>query len=210
MSMDLVQTAANQYVYIVDDDDAVRDALGMLFESAGFAYVAYASAADFLDQLQPSFNGCLVLDIRMPEMSGLELQQKLKAEQCDLPIIFITGHGDMPMAVEAMRQGAIDFLRKPIDEQDLLLRIQSAFELHSGNREKRQSRRLVKDKIGSLTDREAQVFVLVTNGEANKVIASELSISERTVEVHRSQVMKKLDAKTLAQLVRMRIEMEPN
>ena len=208
--MDVTQKTTEHYVYIVDDDDAVRDALGMLFESAGFSYLAFTSAADFLRELEPSFCGCLVLDIRMPEMSGLELQQKLKMQQCELPIIFITGHGDMPMAVEAMRQGAIDFLRKPIDEEDLLYRVQTAFELHADNREKRQLLQLVEDKLASLTDREMQVFVLVTNGEANKAIASELSISERTVEVHRSQVMKKLDAKTLAQLVRMRIELEPS
>lgn len=208
--MNAMQTETEHAVYIVDDDDAVRDALGMLFESAGYPYVAFSSAAEFLHQLTPSFSGCLVLDIRMPGMSGLELQQKLKVAQCDLPVIFITGHGDMPMAVEAMRQGAIDFLRKPIDEQDLLLRIQSAFELQSDKREKRQSQIILEDKIASLTERELQIFMLVTNGEANKVIASDLSISERTVEVHRSQAMKKLGAKTLAQLVRMRIELEPN
>ena len=152
--------------------------------------------------------GCLVLDIRMPGMSGLELQQKLLQAGSNLPIIFITGHGDVPMAVEAMRHGAIDFLRKPVNETDFLDRISSALDHESGNWHKSLDRRQARARIESLSEREYEVFIRVAEGMANKAVAIELGISERTVEVHRAQVMKKLDVRTLAQLVRIYLQSE--
>jgi two-component system response regulator FixJ len=195
-------------VFIIDDDDAVRDAMSMLLDADSIAHCCFDSASKFFDVFNGSQRGCLVLDIRMPGMSGLELQAKLKQLGSSLPIIFMTGHGDVPMAVEAMRQGAVDFMRKPISESDLLERIQQALQQESGLRNQIES--LVKRQalVGSLTQRERQIFEQVAEGHANKAIAFDLGISERTVEVHRSQVMKKLGVKTLAQLVRLHLEVE--
>ena len=197
-----------QLIYVIDDDEAVRDSMGMLLESADLPYRCYASADSFLDEHDGSQRGCLVLDIRMPGMTGLELQQRLAGIGSSLPVIFITGHGDVPMAVEAMRQGALDFLRKPVNESDFLERIAYALDLESGNWHQKIDREKTRERIESLTEREQEVFQLVAEGMANKAIASKLGISERTVEVHRSQVMKKLDARTLAQLVRIHLQAE--
>jgi len=203
-----MQKSMAQKVYIIDDDDAVRDSISMFFESENMLHETYSSAEQFLQTYDGSQNGCLVADIRMHGLSGLELQTELNRQKSILPIIFITGHGDLPMAVEAMRHGAIDFLRKPIDEESLLSRIQQAFEREHQVRTSQQERVDVLSKLHSLTEREKQVHRLVTEGETNKVIAMELGISERTVEVHRSNVMKKMDARTVAQLVRQQILVE--
>jgi two-component system response regulator FixJ len=197
-----------QLVYVIDDDEAVRDSMSMLLDSVDLPYRCYASADSFFSQHDGSQRGCLVLDIRMPGMTGLELQQKLAEAGSNLPIIFITGHGDVPMAVEAMRQGALDFLRKPLNETDFLERITSALDQESGNWHEQFDRQQARQRIDSLSAREQEVFHLVAEGTANKAIASALGISERTVEVHRSQVMKKLDARTLAQLVRIHLKAE--
>ena len=197
-----------QQVFLIDDDEAVRDSMGMLLESSGISYRGFASASDFLDGYSSDLRGCLVLDIRMPEMDGLELQAILNGLDSTLPIIFITGHGDVPMAVEAMRLGALDFMRKPVNEPNLLERIDQALnheiDLRKQTLEIQQSRL----KFNSLTQRERQVFECVAQGQANKSVAVDLNISERTVEVHRAQVMKKLDVATLAQLVRIKILLE--
>jgi FixJ family two-component response regulator len=195
-----------QLVYIIDDDEAVRDSIGMLLDSADLAYCSFAGADEFLADYDGSQRGCLVLDIRMPGMTGLELQNRLAEIGSSLPIIFITGHGDVPMAVEAMRNGAFDFLRKPVDESSFIDRIHTALDQESGDWRQRLDRDQNRERIESLTEREREVFRLVAEGLANKVIASDLGISERTVEVHRSQVMKKLDARTLAQLVRIHLQ----
>jgi len=197
-----------QLVYVIDDDEAVRDSMGMLLESADLPYCCYSSAERFIAEHDGSQRGCLVLDIRMPGMTGLELQQQLAQMGSSLPIIFITGHGDVPMAVEAMRHGALDFLRKPVNEESFLERIAYAFDQESGDWHQKLDRDQARQRIDSLTEREHEVFLLVAEGLANKAIASELGISERTVEVHRSQVMKKLGAKTLAQLVRIYLQSE--
>ena len=197
-----------QRVYVIDDDEAVRDSIGMLLESADLPHQCFTSADEFFDQHDSSQRGCLVLDIRMPGMTGLELQQRLTEIGSTLPIIFITGHGDVPMAVEAMRRGALDFLRKPVNETNFIDRIQHALNLESGSWHQRQDRELQQQRIESLTEREREVFELVAQGQANKVVAAELGISERTVEVHRAQVMKKLDARTLAQLVRAYLQFQ--
>ena len=197
-----------QVVHVVDDDEGVREGLGLLLESMGQAYELYSSAVDFLEVYDASKSGCLVLDIRMPRMSGLELQEKLKDLGCLLPVIFITGHGDIPMAVEAMRRGALDFIRKPFREQDLLDRINEGLNFDAGHRKDLLDQQQLQDKISELSERERDVFYRVAAGEMNKVIGMDLGISERTVEVHRSNVMQKLGVKTLAQLVRIKIQAE--
>lgn len=194
-----------QLVYIIDDDEAVRDSMSMLFDSVNMPHQCFPDADQFLLQLDQGLRGCLVLDIRLPGITGLELQQRLRDKKSTLPILFITGHGDVPMAVEAMRQGAFDFLRKPVNEGELLSRINEALDSESGQWHRLEDQRLTAERIDLLTEREREVFNLVAEGHANKVIAGLLGISERTVEVHRSQVMKKLGARTLAQLIRMHI-----
>jgi len=195
-----------QQVFVIDDDEAVRDSMSMLLDTVDLPHHCFASAMEFLDFYDGSQRGCVVLDIRMPGMSGLELQQRLNDSNAMLPIIFITGHGDIPMAVEAMRRGAMDFMRKPFREQDLLDRIQHALEHEAGMRDVLLDRAKILQRIATLTAREHEVFERVVKGQANKVIALDLGISERTVEVHRAQVMRKLEARTLAQLVRIKIE----
>jgi FixJ family two-component response regulator len=197
-----------QIVYIVDDDEDVREGFGLLMDTVGQPYRTFDSALAFLEAYDPAMDGCLVLDIRMPRMTGLELQERLNEMGSLLPIIFMTGHGDIPMAVDAMRRGALDFIRKPFREQDLLERINEALDLESGRRKRELDLQRLNDRVASLTEREREVFKRVADGEMNKVIAQDLGISERTVELHRSQVMKKLEVRTLAQLVRMRIELE--
>ncbi len=197
-----------QIVYVVDDDEGVREGLSLLLSTVGQQSELYASAYEFLEAYGNNTHGCLVLDIRMPRMTGLDLQSKLIELGSKLPIIFITGHGDIPMAVEAMRRGAIDFIRKPFREHDLLDRINEALDLESAVHQKMRDRESLHNKLSSLSGREADVFERVADGEMNKVIALDLGISERTVEVHRAQVMKKLGVRTLAQLVRIKIESE--
>lgn len=194
-----------QTVFVVDDDEGIRDGLGMLLATVGQPCEAFASATEFLDAYDPHRRGCLVLDIRMPRISGLELQQLLNERGSDLPIIFITGHGDIPMAVEAMRHGALDFIRKPFREQDLLDRINEALDVELVRRKRSIEREDLVAKIGSLSDRERAVFEGVADGDMNKVIAFDLGISERTVEVHRANAMKKLGVRTLAELIRIKL-----
>ena len=201
-------TNSEQVVFVVDDDEAVRDALSMLLDTVGQAHELYGSAPEFLQSYDESKSGCLVLDIRMPRMSGLELQAKLNERKSVLPIIFITGHGDIAMAVEAMRQGGLDFIRKPFREQDLLDRINEAMDIDAGKRKKGHDRQQLLNRIASLSEREDEVFRRVAEGELNKVIAFDLGISQRTVEAHRTRVMQKLGVRTLAQLVRIKIEAE--
>ncbi len=197
-----------QTVFIVDDDKGVREGLSLLLATVGQPCELFGSAYEFLDSYEVNKGGCLVLDIRMPRMTGLDLQKKLIDMGSQLPIIFITGHGDIPMAVDAMRRGAVDFIRKPFREHDLLDRINEALDSDSSSRQQALDRQALRDKLATLTTREAEVFERVADGEMNKVIAIDLGISERTVEVHRSQVMHKLGVKTLAQLVRVKIEAE--
>ncbi len=190
-------------VFIVDDDEAVRDSLGLLLRSVGYRARCYAGARDFLKAFDPRDYGCLVLDIRMPGMTGLELQKHLAEIGCNIPIVFITGHGDIPMAVEAVRQGAVDFLQKPFQDQELVDRINDAMKLAAEQREGELERLEILDRIESLTAREKQVMGQVVLGKANKVIAGDLGVSQRTVEIHRARVMEKMQANSLAHLVRM-------
>ena len=190
-------------VFLVDDDEAVRDSLGLLMKSVALQSQSFASADEFLANYDPDCPGCLVLDIRMPGMSGMELQQKLIEMRAILPIIFITGHGDIPMAVEAMQRGAIDFIPKPFRDHELLNRINKALDDDRKNRESLLELDEVEKRLEKLTPREKQVLELVVQGKANKVIAGDLGVSQRTVEIHRARVMGKMEARSLPQLVRM-------
>lgn len=195
-------------VYIVDDDDAVRNSLRLLLKSVGLAAVALPTAHEFLSSYDPQQPGCLILDVRMPGMSGLELQQQLNLRGAVIPVIFITGHGDIPMAVEAMQHGAFDFLQKPFRDQDLIDRIQRALAKDRTNRAELTERSKVRERFESLTPREREVLALVTSGKPNKVMAAELGVSQRTVEIHRARVMEKMNASSLAQLVRMMMDLD--
>ena len=192
-----------QTVFVVDDDAAVRGSLAMLLKSVSLAVRTFESASQFLEQLPPDSCGCLVLDIRMPGMSGIELQQQLKQRAYPLPIIFITGHGDVSMAVHAMREGAIDFIEKPFRDQELLDRIYQALELDRARRRAADEAVHLRERFAGLTPREHDVMLRIARGQANKVIAIELGLSERTVEIHRAKVMHKTGAKSLAELVSM-------
>lgn len=195
-------------VFVVDDDEPVRDAIGMLLDTVDIHYQAFASAQEFLEAYDPACGGCLVLDIRMPGMSGLDLQRKLLDMNANIPVVFITGHGDVPMAVEAMKRGAVDFIRKPFRDQELLDRVQEALSMDADQRAVDADLEAVRTRLAALTPREQQVFQRVADGQANKVVAIDLGISERTVEIHRSQVMQKTGARSLADLVRLKLALE--
>jgi RNA polymerase sigma factor (sigma-70 family) len=201
-------TEYNPTVFLVDDDEAVRDSLGLLMKSVALTSRSFASAGDFLAAYDPDSPGCLILDIRMPGMSGMELQQKLIDMRAKLPIIFITGHGDIPMAVEAMQRGAVDFIPKPFRDDELLDRINKALETDRKNRDSLVEREVIEERIEKLTPREKQVLELVVQGKANKVIAGDLEVSQRTVEIHRARVMEKMQVRSVAQLVRMVLQIQ--
>ena len=188
-------------VYLVDDDEAVRDALGMLFKSIGIKHEAFPSALDFLERYDPKRHSCVVADIRMPGLSGLELQERLNEQRSEIPIIFITGHGDVPMAVTAMKSGAADFIQKPFRDQDLIDRIHKALARDGDRRRARAEEEEIRGRIALLTPREREVMQRVVRGQANKVIAMDLGVSQRTVELHRARVMRKLRMRSVAELV---------
>lgn len=196
-------TAQRPTVFIVDDDDGVRRALGTLMESVGYQHASYPSATEFLRQYNAVQAGCLVLDIRMPNMSGLELQQELNRLGYHLPVIFITGHGDVPMAVDAMKKGAFDFVQKPFRDQDLLDRVNRALQLDVSLRQETANKDDVLLLWNSLTAREKEVMALIVEGKANKVVAQDMALSERTVEIHRARVMEKMKVRSVAQLVKL-------
>jgi two-component system response regulator FixJ len=195
-------------VFIVDDDEAVRNSLRLLVKSVGLTAAALVSAQEFLATYDPQQPGCLLLDVRMPGMSGLELQQRLNLLGAVIPVIFITGHGDVPMAVEAMQQGAFDFLQKPFRDQDLIDRIQRALEKDRANHAVLGERSRIREQHETLTPREREVLAGVTSGKANKVMAADLGLSQRTIEIHRARVMEKMGASSLAHLVRMVMDLE--
>jgi two-component system response regulator FixJ len=201
----MIQDKTKPLIYIVDDDDGMRRALSTLMSTVGYHAVAFARPNEFLSNHDPDQRGCVVLDVRMPEMSGLEVQQKLNKSGAMLPVILITGHGDIPMAVQAMKDGAFDFLQKPFRDQDLLDRIHGALKLDAENRAAVEKQADVKRREESLTPREREVMVLVVDGHANKVIAIDLGLSERTVEIHRANVMEKMGARSVAHLVKMHL-----
>jgi FixJ family two-component response regulator len=198
-----------QTVFVVDDDDAVRNSLRMLLKSAGVPSDAFASAQEFLSTYEVSHPGCLVLDVRMPGMSGLEMQHELNLRGATIPVIFITGHGDIPMAVEAMQHGAFDFLQKPFRDQELLDRVQRALIRDTEYRARLRHTDKIRERLASLSPREREVLDLVTQGKANKMVAGDLGVSQRTVEIHRAHVMQKMEAGSLAELVRMMMTVAP-
>jgi two-component system, LuxR family, response regulator FixJ len=195
-------------VHVIDDDDGMRRALSLLLSTVGYKTAVFANPTDFLAQFDPDTHGCLVLDIRMPGMSGLELQQHLNRTGSMLPVIFITGHGDVPMAVQAMKEGAFEFIQKPFRDQDLLDRINHALQQDAENRNSLARRADVVRRVESLTPRERQVMAMVVDGAANKVIAIDLNLSERTVEIHRAKVMEKMGARSVAHLVKLQLGLE--
>jgi two-component system response regulator FixJ len=198
-------TKRKPVVYIVDDDDGMRRALTVLMTTVGYQPAAFARPAEFLAKYDPNQAGCLVLDVRMPEMSGLEVQQQLNRTGALIPVILITGHGDIPMAVQAMKDGAFDFLQKPFRDQDLLDRINAALKQDAQNRESVDRLADLRQRAESLTPREREVMAHVVDGKANKVIAIDLGLSERTVEIHRANVMEKMAARSVAHLVKMHL-----
>lgn len=195
----------NQTVFIVDDDHAIRVAMAHLMQSVGLAHEIFESGNEFLEKFPQDRPGCLVLDIRMPGLGGLELQELLAERGSTLPIIFITGHGDVPMAVDAMQKGAIDFIQKPFRDQELLDCIGNAMQADRSRRSGLEYLTKIADKLQKLTKREREVLDLVVTGKPNKIVAYELGVSQRTVEIHRARVMEKMDARSLADLVRMHL-----
>ena len=194
---------SQQTVYVVEDDEAVRDSLELLLKSDGKPVKTYDNANAFLKDYTEKMAGCIVLDIRMPGMDGMELQKKLNDKHSILPIIFVTGHGDVPMAVDAMKEGAIDFIQKPYREEALLEKIDAALALDVEQRKTLGEKQEILRRVKTLTPREHEIMDRMIEGQANKVIAIELEISQRTVEIHRSRVMHKMGTHSLAHLVRM-------
>jgi len=192
---------SSQRVYVVDDDDAMRDSLVWLLESHGLSVEAFPNAEAFLQNSPEGMRGCLVLDVRMPGMSGLELHDELVARGSRLPVIFVTGHGDVPMAVSALKKGATDFIEKPFSDQDMLRLVDQCLEAERGRRAREDERAQRHERLESLTQREREVMGLVVAGKPNKLIADELGISIKTVEVHRARVMSKMAVGSVAELV---------
>lgn len=193
-------------VFVVDDDEAMRNSLRWLVESEGLKVETYDSADAFLEAYYPGRAGCALLDVRMPGMSGLELQDYLRGRQILIPVIIITGHGDVSMAVKAMKGGALDFIEKPFSDELLLGSIRRALSLDADQRQRQEGRAELATRLAHLTPREHEVMDMVTEGKSNKEIAFDLGVSAKTVEAHRAKVMEKMEARSLAELVRMALE----
>jgi len=194
-------------VFVVDDDPAMRDSLRFLISSIGLSVECFSSAEEFLQAYDPERAGCIVLDVRMPGISGLELQERLKQDRFAPPVLLITGHGDIPMAVRALKAGAVDFIEKPFSDQVLLERIQQALSVDADRRRMLSQIVSIEDRVSRLTTREREVFEIVVTGKPNKVIASDLGLSQKTVEVHRAHVMEKMRADSFADLVKMAVSL---
>jgi two-component system, LuxR family, response regulator FixJ len=199
----MAETKPNTLVYLVDDDFSVRDSLSMLIESTGQAVRCFESADDFLNNFDPDQAGCLILDVRMPNMTGLELQEELVRRDFAIPIIFISGHADVPDSSKAFRAGAIDYMEKPFDSEVLLTRMQEGIQKDLETRVHNAEKRKLKKRLSQLTPRELEVMTLVVKGLSNKEAAKQLNVSNRTVDVHRAKIMEKMDAEDLAELTVM-------
>lgn len=202
--------APDQFIYVVDDDEALRDSLVWMLESNAYVVRAFDCAETFLEAYAPDMTGCIVLDVRMPGMSGLELFDELGRRHCTLPVIFITGHGDVPMAVAALKKGAADFIEKPFGERDMLRLIEQCLDQERASRGKRRLEADTARRLEHLTQREREVLDLIIAGKLNKQIADVLGISIKTVEVHRARVMEKMGANSLAELVQHVVTVEPS
>jgi len=190
-------------VFLVDDEASVLKALSRLIRSAGLNVETFRSPQEFLQHHDPDAPGCLVLDVSMPGLNGLDLQQALAAKGTELPIIFLTGRGDIPTSVQAMKQGAVDFLTKPVNDEDLLSAIRAGIDRDTANRQARAERLKIQQQLESLTPREREVLAHIISGKLNKQVAADLGIVEKTIKVHRARVMKKMQVKSLAELVRV-------
>ena len=190
-------------VFVVDDESAVGVSIKRLLHSVGLEARHFTSANEFLRAKRPDAPGCIVLDVRLPDLSGLDLQQELAKANVDLPVIFVTGHADIPMTVRAMKAGAVEFLTKPFREQELLEAVQRAISRHRQTLDRRASMRVLQSRYELLTPREREVFPLVASGLLNKQVAAELNASEKTIKVHRGQLMQKMEAHSLSDLIRM-------
>ncbi|MBK8815211.1 MAG: response regulator transcription factor [Methylococcaceae bacterium] len=196
-------TQPKTLVYLVDDDFSVRDSLSLLIESTGQAVRCFESADDFLNNFDPDQAGCLILDVRMPNMTGLELQEELARRDYAIPIIFISGHADVPDSSKAFRAGAVDYMEKPFDSEVLLKRMQEAIQKDLDTRVKLAEKRKLKKRLSTLTPREREVYILIVKGLSNKEVAKQLNISNRTIDVHRSKIMEKMEAEDLSELTVM-------
>lgn len=202
-----MREATGPMVFVVDDDEAMRDSIGCLLESVKLPIRMFGAAKDFLESGLLHQAGCALLDIRMPGMSGIELLEQLKARGIQMPVIIITGHGDVPLAVRALKLGAFDFVQKPFNPQELLDRVHAALREVQQNREINQKLDSLRTSFDALTKREKEVMELVVTGNPSKVIGTKLGISTKTVDVHRSNIMKKLNARTVAELVQYRLSL---
>lgn len=196
-------TPAEPTVFVVDDDPAVRESLAMLLDSAGHRAACFETAGAFLDAFDPAASGCAIIDLRLPGIDGLELQDELRARGACLPVVFLTGHADVPAAVQALKHGAMDFVQKPFDADSLLGLVGRALEADAEQRAGLARREAAEARLADLTPREREVMALVVDGLASKVIAADLGISERTVELHRSHIMRKTGARSVPALIRM-------
>ena len=208
--MSVQAAASEQIIHVVDDDEALRDSMTWMLEGNNYQVATYESAEAFLRVISPAMAGCVVLDVRMPGMNGLELFEELGRRRCTLPVVFITGHGDVPMAVSALKKGAVDFIEKPFSEADMLRLIEQCLTLERGNRDKRLQEAETVRRLEHLTQREREVLGLIIIGKLNKQIADVLGISIKTVEVHRARVMEKMGVNSLAELVQHVVTVDPD
>lgn len=195
-------------IFVVDDDEAMRDSIHWLLESENLDTRMFSCASDFVASCEPDEEGCLLLDVRMPGMSGMELLEVLKYSGIALPVIIITGHGDVPMAVRALKHGAFDFIQKPFSAQDLLDRINAALELDRENRRRTQEIERRRAYFAALTEREAEVVELLVAGDPSKVIAQKLNISPKTVDIHRANIMRKLNVRSVVEIAQLRLDLQ--
>lgn len=195
-------------VFVVDDDEAMRNSIHWLMESIGLRVEMYSSAAEFLQACDPQRPGCLLLDVRMPGMSGMELLEKLKGGDLRLPVIIITGHGDVPMAVRALKHGAFDFIQKPFNSQELLDQVNAALQQDTESHKQRRQIEILHNQFAILTGREREIVELVVAGNSSKIIGAKLGISPKTVDIHRANIMKKLNVHTIAELVQSRLALK--
>lgn len=196
-------TSSNGIVFIVDDDASVRSMVTRLFRTSGWRVESFANATEFLEYDRPDAPGCLVLDVKMPGVDGMQLQQRLSQKHVDLPIIFMTGHGDIPMSVKAIQAGAVDFLPKPVSDQQLLEKVELAIQSHAKQEKESNETKLFRERCDLLSSREREVMNLVITGMLNKQIATRLGITQATVKAHRGKVMSKLGLTSVADLVRL-------